>query len=148
MTAQTSTRLRTRSRSGPSGPDSPWSMVCCTAMGTTTRPAVAISASRKVSGRPRRNSGIIAGRGAAGTRRSPAGRRPAARSRSRHASRARELARPDLGLLVGAHQRGVGGHLVEQLLVGAAGGDAAVLEPHHPLGGGGGRPPGGGEPPP
>ena len=52
-----STALRTRLRSAPSGPIRPSSMVCCTAIGTSTRPTVAPNASSSVTGSPARNSG-------------------------------------------------------------------------------------------
>ena len=56
-TAQMATAPRTYPRSGPPGPPSPESMTCWTAIGTTTLPAVATSASSSVPSRPRRNSG-------------------------------------------------------------------------------------------
>jgi hypothetical protein len=56
-TAAISTASRTRARSGPSDAIRPLSIVCWTAMGTSTRPTVAAKASSSVTGRPVRNSG-------------------------------------------------------------------------------------------
>src|SRR3954451_14615057 len=103
-------------------------------MGTTTRPAVAISASRKVTGKPRRNSGIIrmprrrVARALSGRCSADGGLLTRPSPRARGAARRRLACSPGRHrLLVGADQGGIAGNAPEQLVVAAAGGDPAVL---------------------
>ena len=59
-TAQARPVRRTKETSGPSGPLTPWSRVCCTAIGTMTCPNDATTANSRVTPMPSLSSGEMA----------------------------------------------------------------------------------------
>src|SRR4051812_4825900 len=143
----------TKPTSTPSGPLMPLSRVCCTEMGTTTRPAVPIRASSIVQPKPTPSSGekrtpprivsiaeissalatlVPRSCSSSGSRsmliRGPRGDASAASSVVGWLSRSHPLG------LVGVDQRGVGGIALQELLVGAPVDDAALVEEEHLVG--------------